>query len=256
MGKINLKNNKKNHEIQEIYGFHSVKAALKNPKRKHFSLFILEKYRNSLNLDSTNIGKINILSTKEMSKLFGNESVTQGIALRTTPLQKKNITETLIKLKSNEFSIVVMLDQVTDPQNIGSIMRSCALFNCNTLIVAKDHAPNITPALSKSASGAAEIVDYVKVVNLKRTLEDLKKLGYWIYGLDNSQKTILKEINLPKKCVFILGSESKGIRNLNKKNCDSLFSLPSKTNKFYEIDSLNVSNACAVVLYEHFKTYN
>ena len=149
-----------------------------------------------------------------------------------------------------------MLDQVTDPQNIGSIMRSCALFNCNTLIVAKDHAPNITPALSKSASGAAEIVDYVKVVNLKRTLEDLKKLGYWIYGLDNSQKTSLKEINLPKKCALVLGSESKGIRNLNKKNCDSLFSLPSKTNKFYEIDSLNVSNACAVALYEHFKTYN
>jgi len=256
MSSKNLKKNEKNYKFQEIYGLHSVKAALKNPKRKHFSLFILDKYNKIFKKNLNKIENINILTTKEMSKMFGNESITQGIVLRTSPLPKINIIEILNKSKSNDNSVVVVLDQVTDPQNIGSIMRSCALFKCETVIVAKDHSPNITPALSKSASGAVEVINYIKVVNLKRTLEDLKKFGYWIYGLDSSEKTNLKEIELPKKCVLVLGSEGKGIRDLNKKMCDSLFSLPYRPNKFYEIDSLNVSNACSVALYEHFKKYN
>tara|TARA_B100001250_G_scaffold405387_1_gene422792 strand:- start:596 stop:1336 length:741 start_codon:yes stop_codon:yes gene_type:complete len=245
----------KNQEIQQIYGYHSVKAALNNPRRRNFTLFIIEKYKDLLK-KITKIPKTKILSTKEMTKLFGNETVTQGIVLNTAPLQNKNINEIFLKIKKNDPSLIVVLDQVTDPQNIGSIMRSCALFNCNTLVVGKDHAPNITPALTKSASGAAELVNYIKVVNLKRTLEDLKKKGYWVYGLDGSSKNHLEQINLPKKCVLVLGSENKGIRDLNKKTCDALFSLRYQPNKLYEIDSLNVSNACSIALYEHFKKYN
>ena len=245
----------KNQEIQQIYGYHAVKAALKNSKRSHLSLFITEKYKDLVKKNKK-IPKTKILTTKEMTKLFGNENVTQGIVLNTTPLQAKNINEIFFKIKENEQSLIVVLDQVTDPQNIGSIMRSCALFNCNDLIVAKDHAPNITPALSKSASGAVELINYIKVVNIKRTLEDLKKRGYWIYGLDGSSKNHLEQINLPKKCVLVLGSENKGIRDLNKKACDSLFSLRYKPNELYEIDSLNVSNACSLALYEHFKKFN
>ena len=245
----------KNQEIQQIYGYHSVKAALKNPRRRNFTLFIIEKYKDLLK-KITKIPKTKILSTKEMTKLFGNETVTQGIVLNTAPLQNKNINEIFLKIKKNDPSLIVVLDQVTDPQNIGSIMRSCALFNCNTLVVGKDHAPNLTPALTKSASGAAELVNYIKVVNLKRTLEDLKKKGYWVYGLDGSSKNHLEQINLPKKCVLVLGSENKGIRDLNKKACDALFSLRYQPNKLYEIDSLNVSNACSIALYEHFKKYN
>ena len=253
--KKNLNKSLKNHEIQEIYGYHSVKAALKNSRRKHFTLFITKKYKDLIK-DNAKFPKTKILSTKEMTKLFGNEGVTQGIVLKTTPLQNKNINEVLLKIKKNDQSLIVVLDQVTDPQNIGSIMRSCALFNCNTLVVGKDHAPNITPALTKSASGATELVNYIKVVNIKRTLEDLKKKDYWVYGLDGSSKNHLEQINLPKKCVLVLGSENKGIRDLNKKACDSLFSLRYKPNKLYEIDSLNVSNACSLALYEHFKKYN
>ena len=253
--KKNLDKSLKSHEIQEIYGYHSVKAALKNSKRKHLTLFITKKYEDLIK-ENTKMPKTKILSTKEMSKMFGNESVTQGIVLKTTHLQNKNINEVLLKIKKNDQSLIVVLDQVTDPQNIGSIMRSCALFNCNILIVGKDYSPNITPALTKSASGAAELVNYIKVVNLKRTLEDLKKKGYWIYGLEGSSKNNLEQINLPKKCVLVLGSENKGIRDLNKKACDSLFSLRYKPNVHYEIDSLNVSNACSLALYEHFKKYN
>ena len=182
--------------------------------------------------------------------------MTQGVVLQTSRLQNKNIKEIINQLKSEDHSVIIVLDRVTDPQNIGSIMRSCALFNCYTLIVSKDHSPPITPSLSKSASGAVEIVNYIQVTNLKRTLEDLKKIGYWIYGLDGSEQTNIKEVNLPKKCVLVLGSEAKGIRDLNKKICDELFSLKYKPIKFYEIDSLNVSNACSIALYEYYKKHN
>ena len=191
-----------------------------------------------------------------MSKLFGNESLTQGIVLRSSPLIKKEFEIIFEKSKLTDNSVVVVLDQITDPHNIGSIMRSCALLNCNTIIVSKDNSPDITPALSKSSSGAVEVINYIKVVNLKRSLQKLKQLGYWVYGLDNNIKKNSKSLDLPKKCVLVFGSEGKGIRELVKKECDFLVSLNTQPNKKFGIDSLNVSNACAIALYEHFKKYN
>ena len=180
----------------------------------------------------------------------------QGIVLKSSPLPTINFEKICIDSQPKETSIIVVLDQVTDPNNIGSIMRSCALFQCKSIILPKNHAPDFTPALSKAASGAVEMVNYVKVVNLKRSLQHLKKLGYWIYGLDNNSNQKNKQIDLPKKCVLVVGSERKGIREINKKECDNLIALPSQPNKFYGIDSLNVSSACTIALYEHFKKYN
>ena len=256
MSKLKPKKKQKNLKFQEIYGFHSVLAALQNTKRKHFGLFILEKYKELSKKYSHIIGKIKILTNKEMSNLFGSENVTQGIVLKSSPLPIKSFEKIFMDSQSNETSIIVVLDQITDPNNIGSIMRSCALFQCKSVILPKDHAPDITPALSKAASGAVEIVNYVKVVNLKRSLQQLKKLGYWIYGLDNNSNQNNTQIDFPKKCVLVVGSEGKGIRAINKKECDNLISLPSQPNKSYAIDSLNVSSACAIALYEHFKKYN
>ena len=138
-----------------------------------------------------------------MSKLFGNESTTQGIVLRSSPLIKKEFENIFAKSDLPNISVVVVLDQITDPHNIGSIMRSCALFNCKTIIASKDHSPDITPVLSKSSSGAIEIINYIKVVNIKRSLQQLKKIGYWIYGLDNNIKSNSKSLDLQKKCVFV-----------------------------------------------------
>ena len=183
MSKVKLKKNKKTLNFKKYMAFIQYLAALQNTKRKHFSLFIIEKYKELFKKYSKKIGKIKILTNKEMSKLFGNESVTQGIVLKSSPLPIINFEKIFIDSQSNETSIVVVLDQVTDPNNIGSIMRSCALFQCKSIIVPKDHAPDITPALSKSASGAVEIVNYVKVVNLKRSLQQSKKirlLDLWI----------------------------------------------------------------------------
>ncbi len=251
--KKNLINNKLN---QEIYGLHSVLAALENPKRKHLTLYILNKYKDFSKKYANKVSNISILSSKDMFKLFGNENSNQGIVLISNHLHQKNFEEIFINSKKIENSIVVILDQVTDPNNIGSIMRSCALFNCKTIIVSKNNSPDLTPSLTKSASGAVELINYLKVTNLNRTLKTLKKLGYWIYGLDNSSNSSVKITDMPKKSVIVLGSEGKGIRDLIKKECDALISLPSNPNLNYSIDSLNVSNACAIALYEHFKKFN
>ena len=150
-----------------------------------------------------------------------------------------------------------MLDQVTDPNNIGSIMRSCALFNCKSIIVSNDNAPNVTGTMAKAASGALETVNYISVVNLSRAMIQFKKNDYWIYGFDSNKINNQNiNLNLPKKCVLVFGSEGKGLRNLTKKECDELISIPIKKNEKHNIDSLNVANACSIAPYEHFKNNN
>ena len=166
MTRNKIKKIKKNPKFQEIYGFHSVMAALQNPKRVHCCIFILEKYKNFLKKYSSIIPKIITLSNKEMSKLIDNESLTHGIVLKSYKIIGKNFNDILFESKNKTNSIIIVLDQVTDPQNIGSIMRSCALFNCETIIVSKNHSPDITVSMSKAASGALEIINYVKIVNL------------------------------------------------------------------------------------------
>ena len=150
--------------------------------------------------------------------------------------------------------MLLALDQITDPQNIGSIMRSCALFNCKGIIVAKDNAPDLTPSLYKAASGAAEIVNYFRVTNLKRSISELKKYGYWIYGFDSSKDNKSSNINFAKKSILVFGSEGKGMRDLVKKECDEIIKINIQQNKQYQIDSLNVSNAATIALYKFYNS--
>ena len=149
---------------------------------------------------------------------------------------------------------MLALDQVTDPQNIGSIMRSCALFNCKGILVAKDNSPDLTPSLYKAASGATEVVNYFRVTNLKRSISELKKYGYWVYGFDSSVNQKSSNLKYTKKSILVFGSEGKGIRKLVKKECDEIIKLNIQPNPYYEIDSLNVSNAASIALYEFFKS--
>jgi len=241
----------------EIFGTHAVYAALQNTNRIHQKLFVSQNQRE--NLDK-NIGKlvpeINELHSKEMFKMFGSDSTHQGIVLRTSKLAQPKLEEVLLKSEDLKSDIIVMLDQVTDPHNIGSIMRSCSLFNCNSIIVSNDNAPDITATMAKAASGALEVINYISVVNLSRAIIQFKKNNYWIYGLDSNEKMKNKNLDLPSRCVLVFGSEGKGLRNLTKKECDELVSIPIKKNDDYNIDSLNVANACSITLYEHFKNFN
>ena len=241
--------------ISEIFGTHAVLAALQNPNRKHEKLFVSQHQREILSKDIVKlVPDINELHNKEMLKMFGNEATHQGIVLRTSKLLQPKLEEFINDSQKNKSNVTVMLDQVTDPNNIGSIMRSCALFNCKSIIVSKDNAPDVTGTMAKAASGALESVNYISVVNLSRAMIQFKKNNYWIYGFDSNKKNYQNNnFDLPKKCVLVFGSEGKGLRKLTKKECDILVSIPMQSNKKYNINSLNVSNACSIALYEHFK---
>ena len=236
---------------QTIYGLHSVKAALLNNKRMNEELIISENHRFFSKKYLSKVKKVKILKPQDFKKNYGGEYATQGIVLKTQELERPTLIDFVKKEDKENKSIILVLDQITDPQNIGSIMRSCALFNCKGIVVSKDNAPELTPSLIKAASGAAELVNYLKVTNIKRTLSELKKYGYWIYGFDSSVNSKSK-FSYAKKSVLVFGSEGKGIRELVKKQCDEILRLNIKTNLEFQIDSLNVSNATAIALHEFY----
>ena len=241
-------------KIQIIYGIHAVRAALLNTKRVHLELYITENNHEFASNYKSKIKKITILDHKEFKKLYGGEKASQGIVLKTTDFDRPTLQQFMKNEKEDDKSVLLALDQITDPQNIGSIMRSCALFNCKGIIVAKDNTPDLTPSLYKAASGAAEIVNYFRVTNLKRSISELKKYGYWVYGFDSSKDSKSLNINFTKKSILVFGSEGKGMRDLVKKECDEIIKINMHQNKHYQIDSLNVSNAATIALYEFFKS--
>ena len=253
MSKKYSKNPNKPSKNQVIYGIHSVKAALLNRKRIHNELILQENVNFPLEKFKSRIKKIKFLEQKQFKKLYGNEQSTQGIVLITEESFIPPLEEFLQIENKKTKSIILVLDQITDPQNIGSIMRSCALFGCNCIVVSKDNSPELTPSLLKAASGAAELVNYYKVTNLRRFLLNCKKNGYWIYGFDSSSNS-KSDLKFEKKSVLVFGSESKGIRDLIKKECDIFIKLKIKDISQFEIDSLNVSNATSIALHEFYKT--
>ena len=251
------KKKSKNSGITEIYGLHSVIAALNNTNRKHQKLAISQTHKNIITRKiKQNVKEILVLPNKEMFKLYGGENTHQGIVLTTSSLIQPDLDVILDKSINKKIEVVVMLDQVTDPHNIGSIMRSCILFNCKSVIVSKDNAPDITPSIAKAASGALEVVNYVKVTNLSNAIRKFKKNNFWVCGLDINNNNLDNNFDIPKKCLLVLGAEGKGLRKLTKKECDRIISIPMNPNLIFQIDSLNISNACSIALYEHFKKNN
>ena len=253
MSKKNPKNHNKSNKNHVIYGIHSVKAALLNSKRTHSELILQENSNFPYEKFKSSLKKITFLDHKQFKKLYGNQQSTQGIVLITEDYLKPSLEEFIQIENKNTKSVILVLDQITDPQNIGSIMRSCALFNCKGIIVSKDNSPELTPSLLKAASGAAEVVNYFKVTNIRRILLDLKKNGYWVYGFDSSSKS-KSSLNFEKKSVLVFGSEGKGIRDLIKKECDVFIRLKMEKVSKFEIDSLNVSNASSIALHEFYNS--
>ena len=195
--KENFKKSRKNKDFIEIFGFHAVRAALKNTKRIHQKLIISSNLHDKFKNLEQKVREITFVSNNYLSKVFGNQKNYQGVILKTSKLKQPSIGEIILKSKDKTTELVVMLDQVTDPQNIGSIMRSCALFNCHTIIVTKKNAPDITSSMTKTASGALEIVNYIKVNNLSQTIEKFKKNNFWVVGFDSSNNHLESNIQLP-----------------------------------------------------------
>ena len=252
MTKKKRKNQEKIAKKQIIYGLHSVKAALLNEKRINNEIILQENINFPLEKFKSRIKKISLIEQKLFKKLYGNLQSTQGIVLITEDFIKPSFKEFLNTENKKSKSVILVLDQITDPQNIGSIMRSCSLFSCRGIIVSRDNSPELTPSLLKAASGAAELVNYFKVTNIRRSLLDLKKNGYWIYGFDSSSNN-QSDLKFEKKSVLVFGSEGKGIRDLIKKECDIFVKLKMEDVSRFEIDSLNVSNATSIALHEFYK---
>ena len=173
-------------------------------------------------------------------------AVHQGLAAKVHPLPDRGIEDVIAEAESLNHAHVMILDQVTDPQNVGAILRSAAAFGALAVILTERHAAPETGALAKAASGALEHVPLIRVANLARALELLKKGGFWIAGLAAEASQTLADAKLTGKVGLALGAEGPGLRRLTREHCDLLVRLPTGG----PIDHLNVSNAAAVALYE------
>ena len=228
-----------------IMGQHAALAAIENLTRVIISLKCTKEFfeKNKIAIENRGISKLFIVSRKEIDSEIKN-NVHQGILLKCKSLKQISLEE----INKNEKNIVI-LDSLNDSQNVGSILRTSYLFGIKTIISNKDNSFKINPFLIKSASGAFEKINFIEVTNLNRTVEKLKKMGYWIVGFDMNAKSNISEVPKDLKKVLIFGSEGKGIRPLILKNCDFKTKISLKVED-KKIDSLNVSNCVSIALYE------
>jgi len=230
-----------------IYGAHAVLAALRNPQRICHTLWASKGLSPEAEQAIKAHPDLDIKSCDglELDRLVGEQSVHQGLVLKASPLEQPFIEDIMKDVPDD--ACLIILDQVTDPHNIGAIMRSAAAFGAIAVIQQELNAPDANnPTIAKTASGAVEEIPLVSVTNIARTMEDLKKSGFWCIGLDEMGKEQLHKANLTGKVAFIMGREGKGLRPLIRGTCDILSHLPT-TESF---STLNVSNAAAVSLYE------
>lgn len=239
------KNLKKKSTRIFLYGKHTVLAALNNPKRHKYRLLISEKYKD-IYTNYSSIVNIQVISKNEFVKILGINAVHQEIALECQPLKDFYFVEAINN--SNPKSMIIILDQVTDPYNIGAVLRSAAAFNADLVISSYYNSPEETSIMAKSASGALDIIPFTREINLSNVIKKLKEMDYWCYALDGQGKNLPTQ--LPEKICFIIGSEDKGIRPLIKKNSDMVVSIPM-TNK---IQSLNLSNAAAIIMNQFYNS--
>jgi 23S rRNA (guanosine2251-2'-O)-methyltransferase len=228
-------------EFDLLYGIHTVSEALNNPKRKFVQLLATKNAAARLAEEISKRGlTVEETNPKALDRLTGPDSVHQGVVLRA-----KSLTQPRLDQIPRE-GIVVMLDQVTDPHNVGAIMRSCAAFAVTALVATARHSPEASGVLLKAASGAYEHVPFVKITNLARGMEEMRGYAFRLIGLDSEAETKLADVDKAPPLVLVLGAEGKGLRQLTRQTCDVVarLDLPGS------IQSLNVSNAAAIALAE------
>lgn len=226
-----------------LYGKHAVELAVKNPRRKILEIYAMKETLAEMNLPKNIM--IHPADRKLLDSLVGQNAVHQGIVAKCDPLPPVDFKAFVQSVKDKEKALIVILDQVTDPHNIGAIMRSAVAFNASAVIMPEAGAPGESGTLAKSASGATELIPLIRVANLAHAMDSLKKAEFWCVGLDGYAKSYITDSKLPKKCVLVLGAED-GMRRLTMENCDMVVKLPMNS----AIESLNVSNAAAVAMYE------
>jgi len=223
-----------------LYGWHSVKAALANPARKFHRLLATENAARRLAEDGIKPAvEPQLVRPEAIVALVGAEAVHQGLYAEADPLPSPDLEDVAAG------GILLVLDQITDPHNVGAIMRSAAAFAARAVVTTARHSPEATGVLAKAASGALEYVPIVTVPNLARALDELKDLNVLLVGLDSSGEVDLATAALSEPLALVIGAEGKGLRHLTRAHCDIVarLALPGR------ITSLNVSNAAALALY-------
>jgi 23S rRNA (guanosine2251-2'-O)-methyltransferase len=223
-----------------LYGWHTVTAALANPARHIRRLLVTENALRRLTEEGITLRVTpDVVRPDALAARLTPDAVHQGLLAEADPLRSPNIED------MDTSGIVLVLDQITDPHNVGAILRTAAAFAVTAIVTTARHSPEATGALAKSASGALELVPIVIVQNLARALTGLKERGFFTVGLDSGAPDDLAALELRAPLALVLGAEGKGLRQLTGETCDQLarLDLPG------EIKSLNVSNAAALSLY-------
>ena len=226
-----------------LYGTHAVAAALANPARRVLRLVATAEAARTL---PAGAAAPELLARPEIDRLLPPGAVHQGLALLVEPLDGWAVEDVARAAALRDQAVVLVLDQVTDPHNVGAILRSAAAFGALAVLVPDRHAPEETGALAKAASGALERMPLVRVTNVVRALDLLKEAGFWTAGLAADAPRTLAAAALTGRVALVLGAEGEGLRRLTREHCDHLVRLPMKG----EMESLNVSNAAAIALYE------
>jgi 23S rRNA (guanosine2251-2'-O)-methyltransferase len=235
-----------------LYGRHAVAAALANPRRRWRRLAALAGQQEeaqalvaAARAPRRGEGEaVRVIEPREFARLLPRDAVHQGLALEIEPLAEPSLDEVLESAPAE--AVIVVLDRVADPHNVGAVIRSAAAFGALAVILPVHGAPPVAGALAKAASGALESVALLRVVNLARALDRLKEEGFWVCGLDEAAGEELARVDLGARVALVLGAEGEGMRRLVRERCDRLARLPTRE----EFASLNVSNAAAIALYE------
>lgn len=223
-----------------LWGRHAVEAALMNPARSHRKLWATREGIDSLEGELPDDFPVEYADVADLARLVARDAPHQGLVLECEPLDDVFLDDVL-----DDGRPIVILDQVTDPHNVGAILRSAAAFDAAAIVTQDRHAPPESGVVAKSASGALERVPWVRVVNLARTLETLAERGYWRIGLTGHAEATLSDALPAGPVALVLGAEGEGMRHNIEQHCDALARLPISN----AIESLNVSNAAAIALY-------
>jgi 23S rRNA (guanosine2251-2'-O)-methyltransferase len=225
-----------------FWGRHAVTAALANPARNVRRMWGTREALAALSLPGE--VPVTYADVADLGRLVPSDAPHQGLVIEVDPLEDMWLGD-LIEEGRDDRRPLVILDQVTDPHNVGAVLRSAAAFNALGLITQDRHSPPESGALARSASGALEIVPWVRVVNLARALDEIGEAGFWRIGLTGGGKRPIAEAVGMERVALVLGAEGEGMRQNTEAHCDELAHLPISP----RVESLNVSNAAAIALY-------
>jgi 23S rRNA (guanosine2251-2'-O)-methyltransferase len=224
-----------------FWGKHAVSAALDNPDRKVLRAWATREAAGFMQFPQD--VQVTLAEAPDLGRLVPNDAPHQGVVVEVEPLEEPWLDDVLAD--ASDRAVLLVLDQVTDPHNVGAILRSAAAFGAVAIVTQDRHSPPESGALAKAASGALERVPWVRVVNLARALEQIGEAGFWRIGLAGDAEADLKDALGSPRIALVLGAEGPGLRPNTREHCDALARLPISDS----MESLNVSNAAAVALY-------